>query len=113
MQALYLRSIKFFPMLLLLILGSSLTHADFTPVKTIARLIAEDNGMRIILNDYVNNSETYQCQTNEFFMKKAENSNYEVRVAFLLSAFASGGGIKFSYYGCTGNDISASSVHLD
>lgn len=113
MQALYLRHIKRFTTLLLLILSSSLTHADFTPVKTISRLIAEDNGMRIILNDYVNNSETYQCQTNEFFMKKADNSNYDVRVAFLLAAFASGSGMKFSYYGCNGDDIDASSVHLD
>jgi hypothetical protein len=113
MLALYLRNIKLYAMLLVLMLGSSLTHADFTPVKTISRLIAEDNGMRIMLSDYINSNEVSQCKTNEFFMAKKENSNYEVRVAFLLAAFASGNGIKISHYSCNGDDISASSVYLD
>lgn len=99
--------------ILLLTTISLSANAVFTPAKTVKKVIFSDRGVEITLNEYTNTSEEVKCNSNEFVLLNSDNSNYKVRVAFLLSAYIQQTTVRFSYYGCEGDKIRASSVHLD
>lgn len=76
-----------------LILSSfvSNAHADWTPWKTIRRILVHHNSLEITLEGDSNCNQTYRLNTSE--------SNYDVKASALLSAYYAGHEVSVDYSG--------------
>ncbi|MCP3927181.1 MAG: hypothetical protein GY714_31875 [Desulfobacterales bacterium] len=96
------------------ILLPTIATAAFTGKHKIIELKAQKEGIYFKLEGFTNNDETIKCDVNGFWMPESKEvgSNYNARVAFLLSAFSTSKKVKISYYRCINNYIEVSSVVL-
>lgn len=93
-------------------LCSVASNAAWTSKLEISELKATSVGLYIALAGFSNNDPSVNCSSNAFVMRE-EDSNYQVRASFLLSAYMSSTPVNISYAECDQNGFTkVSSVML-